>query len=80
MKFAQRFIESFKVSDRKAMTGAISIIIAKNTNISGVIFAIASSRRPGIYCSHMGTVTVANSQTNHSTEIFIFQSSETPSK
>jgi len=81
MMFVQRFIEFFKVRDRKAITSGIKNMIANSSKNSGLI--IMPSTSPVIICSiapgsrspnipEAKPATIVNS---HSTEIFIFQSS-----
>jgi len=69
--FTQRFIESFKVRDRKAKIGGIKYVIAITIIISGVSSAIP----PGIELNTIDNVIIQNSRRDHNTAIFIFQSS-----
>jgi len=82
--FAQRFIESFRVKDRKAITNGTNLSIAATSKISGVICmpntspSIIPSNTPGSISINIVMTNAANVINSHSTEIFIFQSSRIP--
>ena len=79
--FAQRFIESFRVRDRKAITNGTNIMIVVANISSGVNGMPYSS--PFIICSitsgskspTINVIRNATVQKSHSAAIFIFQSS-----
>ena len=79
--FAQRFIESFKARDRKAITNGTNIMIVVANISSGVIcipYNFPSNICPITPGSKNPTINViknATVQKSHSTAIFIFQSS-----
>ncbi|MEM3627485.1 MAG: hypothetical protein QXZ25_05615 [Candidatus Bathyarchaeia archaeon] len=70
--FNQRFALSFKVKDRKDITGIINIVIAVAETSSGGASATVSI---GVLARTSVTVITPNSMNIHSTAIFIFQSS-----
>jgi hypothetical protein len=83
MMFAQRFVESFKVKDRKAITIGTKITNAYSSNNSGPIFMPSISPLFTIFAITSGSMSAKNPEAkpttivnSHSTEIFIFQSSK----
>jgi len=85
MMFAQRFVEFFRVRDRKAIINGTNPTIANSSNSSGPIFMPSISPVNRNCCSTPGSISINISQAkkvpstmSHSTEIFIFQSSNFP--
>jgi len=79
--FAQRFIESFKLRDRKAITSGTNIITVVANISSGVNCmaysspSIIRSITPGSKNPTINVIKNATVQKSHNTAIFIFQSS-----